>query len=241
MADIRDFTGAASDLLFGSRCVGCRRAGPSLCLVCRAELEQIPFVAWPTPCPAGLPRPFAVSEYAGVARAAVVAHKESGALSLAGPLGRALSLSVMAILAASQEGFGDAGRVRLVPPPSSAATVRERGHDPLARIVKACIRALRAAGISSMSAPVLDRARQIADQAGLSATERAANLDGAFVLRRRAAARVAGQPVVVVDDVLTTGATAAEVVRALAPVGARVLGIAVIAATQRTGPDDTGP
>jgi predicted amidophosphoribosyltransferase len=233
MAEFRDFTGAAADLLFGSRCVGCDRPGPSLCLTCREDLEQVPFLAEPTPCPVGLPLPFAVTAYDGVAKAAVVAHKEHAVLSLAAPLGRALALSVMAVLARPSRGAGALAGIALVPPPSSAATVRERGHDPLERILRVCVRSLRAAGIAAESAQVLARTRQVADQAGLSASARAGNLTGAFEVRRRAAARLPGTPVIVVDDVLTTGATAAEVARATRAAGADLRGIAVIAATQR--------
>jgi len=213
--------------------VGCRRPGPSLCVGCRGALEQVPFVAWPTPCPSGLPSPYAVAPYEGVARAAVVAHKEEAVLSLAKPLGRALSLSVMACLARWSPAAPSHCVVALAGPPSSPATVRARGHDPMERIVRACARSLRAAGIGSVVAPRLQRTRAVADQAGLSAQLRAANLSGAFAVRPRTSPRIAGIPVVVVDDVLTTGATAAEVARALSAVGAEVLGVAVVAATRR--------
>lgn len=224
---------AATDLVLGSCCVGCARAGSALCLMCAVELEQCPFVAWPTPRPRGMPTPYAVAAYAGAVRSAVVAHKEHSMLSLARPLGRALALSVLAAVAANGFTGSTAGPVRLVWPPSAEATVRERGHDPLQRIVHACQRSLRAAGVASIAVPALTRTRSLADQAGLSAQERATNLSGALVVRPRCRSGVAGKEHVVVDDVLTTGATATEVVRALVAAGARVPAVAVIAATER--------
>lgn len=172
-----------------------------------------------------------MAAYDGAVRAAVVAHKEHAVLSLAGPLGRALALSVMAAVAA--DGGARPGPVVLGWPPSTPATVRERGHDPLQRIVQACRRSLRSAGIRTEAGPVLRRVRAVADQAGLSARGRAANLDNAFEVHPRYRGRVAGSRLVVVDDVLTTGATAAEAARAIDRCGGDVHAVAVIAATRR--------
>ena len=80
--------------------------------------------------------------------------------------------------------------------------------------------------------PALTHAREVADQAGLCVDARRANLSKAFAVRRPAVAHlVAGQCVIVVDDIVTTGATAAEAVRALAAaggvVGLPILGLAL--------------
>lgn len=228
-----DLTDSAVDLFLGSACVGCGRPGPPLCLGCGVELRRFPTAAWPSPRPARLPQPFAVASYDAAAKAAVIAHKEHAVLPLAKPLGAALALSVMAVLAASPA-RGSAGRpILLVGPPSAARVVRERGHDPLARIVGQARRSLRAAGIAAAVGSVLTRSRVVADQAGLSAGDRAANLAGAFDLKAGSRRRLAGRWVVVVDDVMTTGATAAEAARALSGSGAVVLGVAVVAATRR--------
>lgn len=234
MATLRDLGEAALDLLLGSECVGCGRAGPALCLTCARNLETVPFVAWPTPRYDGLPTPFAVTTYDGSARAAIVAHKEESVLALSRPLGRALSLSVMAALATSSPTAPEGG-VLLVPPPSASATVRARGHDAMARIAKVAARACRAVGLPVRVAVVLEHARNVSDQAGLSASERRTNLDRAFRARGRAAATLATTTAIVVDDVLTTGATAAEAARALRECGVDVRAVAVIAATQRLG------
>lgn len=193
-------------------------------------------MAEPTPRPAGLPTPYAVADYGGAVQAVVLAHKEHGALPLARPLGRALALSVLAALAAGGAGAVGGEPVLLVWPPAAAATVRERGHEPMARIVRACRTSLRSAGVLARPAPVLDRVRQLADQSGLTAQERAANLAGAFAVRPRSRRGVCGRHAIVVDDVLTTGSTAAEVARALAEWGAVVPAVAVVAATRRRLP-----
>lgn len=75
----------------------------------------------------------------------------------------------------------------------------------------------------------LEHRRRVADQAGLTASDRAANLAGAL----RARFDLRGQRVIVVDDVITTGATLAEAARALRAAGAEVPAAAVVAATGR--------
>jgi predicted amidophosphoribosyltransferase len=115
--------------------------------------------------------------------------------------------------------------------PSARRAVRERGHDHARRLAAV---AARSAGLRSR--PLLVQARRTADQSGLDVAQRAANLQGAL----RARARLDGLPVVVVDDVVTSGATLAEATRALREAGADVRGCAVVAATARVRPPLAG-
>jgi predicted amidophosphoribosyltransferase len=90
---------------------------------------------------------------------------------------------------------------------------------------------LRRTGTDVVVARLLAPAVRLADQAGLTAGQRAANLAGALRCRTPAGPRPPWS--VVVDDVLTTGATAREAQRALESAGHRVAGIATVAATRR--------
>jgi predicted amidophosphoribosyltransferase len=219
--------GSFVDLVLGGVCAGCERPGTAVCAACRAALEAAtPFRAWPDPVPPGLRPPIATTPYADEVRALILAHKEHGRYPLAKPLGEALALAV-------RFGLGAGRAAWLCPVPSTRARVRARGHDPLGRLTAASARYLRRQGYDVRVADALTVVRRPADQAGLSAEQRAANLDGAFAVRSRWAETLTDQPIVVVDDVLTTGATLAEACRALAAGGTPALGCAVVAATRR--------
>lgn len=230
------------DLLLGSCCVACDRPGRSLCPACRDRLPPAPRVARPTPCPVGLAPAMAGGDYADVLERLVLAHKEERVLSLARPLGDVLAGVVAGLV--REVGCGS-GPLALVPVPSRPAVVRRRGHDPVLRMSRRAAALLRRSGTAVSVARLLEPARTVADQAGLGAEQRVANVSGALRVRRRfppgsAAGPAAGAAHVVVDDVLTTGATAREAQRALEEAGRTVLGVAVVAATRRRTPGREG-
>lgn len=75
----------------------------------------------------------------------------------------------------------------------------------------------------------LSRVRDTRSQTGLSAEERARNVKGAFTVRKGFAGRLKGAHIVLVDDVLTTGATAGACARALKKAGAREVSVLTLA------------
>lgn len=225
---------AAVDLLSGSRCVGCERPGPVLCPSCREVVRARPRpCAW-NPLPESLAASGAVvwagAEYAGLWSGLIVAYKERGRAGLAAPLGQVLA----EVVAAAVSGAGSAG-LELVPVPSTRASRRRRGRDPVASLAAVAAQQLRSHGAACRVAHRLSHRRSVRDQAGLTAAERSRNLRGALTVPAAVSAR--GQPPprvrVVVDDVLTTGATVDEAVRALVTAGWPVAAVAAVAATPR--------
>jgi hypothetical protein len=114
------------------------------------------------------------------------------------------------------------------PVPSARAAVRERGFDATWALARGAARLLRRQ-TPVRTGRLLHHARSVRDQAGLSAAQRATNLQGAF----RVTSAAPCPPLIVVDDVVTTGSSLTEAARALREAGHHVLGAATVAATQR--------
>ncbi|MFE6691125.1 ComF family protein [Streptomyces sp. NPDC057743] len=209
-------------------CAGCGQPRTELCAECRRALWRGGRGAGrvrPWPVPAGLPRVWAGAPYADEVRAVLLAHKERGALRLAAPLG--------AVLAGAVRGVGGGGGgtpLLLVPVPSARKAVAGRGHDPVRRIAWAAAAELRRAGRGVRVLAVLRQRRAVVDQAGLAARQRLLNVAGALEVPGAAGRLLTGVSVVLVDDLVTTGATLAEAARALRAAGGRVVGAAVVAA-----------
>jgi predicted amidophosphoribosyltransferase len=221
------------DLVLGGACVVCARPGRLLCAACHDTLPWVVRSVRPEPCPPGLAPAYAAAEYADPVRRMILLHKERRVYALARPLGEALADAVGA-------GLRPGGLTVLVPVPSRPAVVRARGHDPTARLTSRAARLLRSAGADVIVRPLLRQRDVVADQSGLSAAERAANLSDRMGVRSRPLRNLArrGVPVtaVVCDDVLTTGSTAREAQRALESVGLPVSAVCCVAATRRRVP-----
>lgn len=228
---------AGRDLVLGSACVGCGTAGRVLCVRCAASLPRHGRVAWPTPTPPGLAVPYAAGAYDGLLKALVNEHKEHAVFALATPLGRVLS-DVVHDLLLDQRHRPRAGPVLLVPVPSRRSVVRGRGHDPLLRVTREATSRLRRHGVDAGVRQLLVPRGRVRDQSLLGAVERAANLAGSMRCRHPVtlSPTVAAALVLVVDDVLTTGATVREAQRALEAGGIPVAAVATIAATRRRFP-----
>jgi predicted amidophosphoribosyltransferase len=219
------------NLLLPVPCAGCGRIGPAACFECAAVLRRPARAVRPSPEPAGLPPCFAVAAYDGVVRELLLAAKERGAVGLLPVLASGLASAVGCAVADVPLNRS----IVLVPVPSTAAAIRSRGDDVVLGLARAAAAAVRRRGRTVRVAPVLRHDRAVRDSAGLGAAERSANLRGALAVRPLGSRLLPGAAVVVVDDLMTTGATVVEATRALGSAGATVCGAATVAATARRG------
>lgn len=156
--------------------------------------------------------------YQGPAVNLVRAHKDAGAWGLAGLLADAVATSAQDVARLAPSSCSP---LVLVPVPSWPHRVRQRGYDHASVLSRLAARRMLAARSRSL----LTRCGRGGQQAGLARDDRLANRDSTV----RA---VPGRGVtILVDDIVTTGATASEAAGALLASGWQVLGVAVVALT----------
>lgn len=189
---------ALADVLAPRGCTACdadvgRRA--IFCGACAATLEPV------AAAEAGCAAPFV---FGGALREAIHKLKYGKRPDLGAPLGELLRVGCLDL---------DLGSVDVVVPvPLHPVRLAERGYNQSALVARALARDLKV----PMNTSCLARTSNTKAQAKLAKSERAANVKGRFVARE-----VSGKSVLVVDDVVTTGATSEACTRALLDAGAR--------------------
>lgn len=200
----------ALDLVAPRFCVACDvllAKEDVFCASCEAMCEP----ADRAPLDCGIPVVASGAYGAGLARA-IQALKYESRPDLGAPLGRRLARAVR---------LGRAGRALLVPVPLHPRKLAERGYNQSALVARALGRELG----WEVRARALCRCRDTSAQAELGRIERLENVKGALIERER----LDGRHVILVDDVVTTGATASACAEALARAGAVVLAVAAVA------------
>ena len=210
--DLLDALRDAWALIMPIECAGCERPDRALCEMCSAMLSGAVTMrrgaeALPVHC---------ALAYESRVRRVILSFKEQGRTDVAAALSVPLATAIRAAMTA-------AGVSELAPIPTSRKAYRRRGYDPIAVL-------LRKAGLQG--AKVLTRAHDTGVQKTLAAEERAVNLRGAFISRRS----LVGRRFLLVDDVLTSGATLGEAARAIRAAGGEVRGAATLAYTPRLLP-----
>ena len=232
-----------ADLALSRACVACDAIGSVLCLRCSESLTRVRRheVRLPEAQDHGegggaceissMPPVIVASHYEGATKRVVIAHKEHGVLGLTPVLGAMLAASIVVL--------GD-GPFTIVAIPPHRDAIRRRGIDTLEAIAERAAVELRAAGWHAQCISMLRRQVDGGRHVGRSAQGRRSAVRGTMAVDGRVLGRGAhrlGQltDIVIVDDVVTTGATVHEAVRTLRRSGLYVAGVAAVAGTPRVG------
>ncbi len=210
------------DLVLPASCVCCGHPGSVWCSGCQPSS-----VAAAVELAHGPPT-FAAGDYAEELRTALLHYKERGRRQLVDRLADYLTGTVdVAVRAAA-----DLPAAALVPIPSRRSAARERGGDHIARLARQVGRHLNLPVL-----PLLQLTGPVADSAGLNPAQRRANLAGRLRAQSPPDQGIACQTqLILLDDVVTTGATLAEADRALGEAGWPHRSAVVLAATRLRHP-----
>ena len=197
-------------MLLGIACAGCGRAGATWCDECSREVCPEPFEVDPDVWAAG--------QWRGKLRSAILAWK----LGQVTRLDQVMAWHAAAALIASNP----PDNAVLVPVPTTWRSRRERGRHLVLDLCRDMASVLASQDINLHVRPVVRLRHQTRDQSSLTARQRAANVRGAM-----RATESPALPVIIVDDIVTTGSTMAEMQRALSESGAEVAACVSIAAS----------
>ena len=204
------------------RCTGCALQVPAVVSRCGACLaDPLPFE-----------RSVAAVDYAYPWDSLITHFKFHGALDLAPALANRLADAVLRSDAVRQiDTASPQHSTLLLPVPLSDARLRERGYNQAWELARRVARRLRCPA----DARLLLRVRDTPHQLAFPPAERAGNVRAAFAIEPRRRAELRGRRVALIDDVMTTGATAAEIARVLLQAGAAQVQVWTLARTPRPG------
>ncbi|MCL2784118.1 MAG: hypothetical protein FWD55_01520 [Propionibacteriaceae bacterium] len=216
------FIDAGTDLLFQGLCPGCHSPGRGVCCGCttrvmmdQAKIRSRPGIDLPLWCGGDYAPPLM-----NIISAAKDHHRRDGIWLL--------SVRLAFACAGLIDERGLTGEGILVPFPSRGAAVRERGLDFTQILAAKTVGHLRRIGHRISGSSLLRHVRSVQDQSELSVSQRQGNLEGSLAAIPTSEQRW----MIVIDDVVTTGASMREAVRALRSVGYAPVGLAAVAGTR---------
>ena len=200
---------ALSELIFPSRCLGCRRLGIGICSTCRVSWHPHVYRTFISGDNFSFPVYSAVT-YSPVAQKVLLGAKESALHDADGLILQALSHSLAYF-------YSEVGIADLVPVPSRKINTRKRGRDFILEQTKALSRSPRV-----HVRAILSHSRKVKDQTTLNSRSREINLSHS--MRCANLEDSSNIPVIIIDDLVTSGATLREAARALYGAGYTVIG-----------------
>lgn len=210
-------------LAFDSSCIICGSIESEFCTRCRADWRSNPRLIGGERFPVCASVP-----YSETARTIVLSAKENGVKFTRDLVVTELCGAIRVLTRESKW----ISKINLVPIPSSRKARARRGFDFISQVTNIAAKELNAdnESIRFFARPILSITKRVVDQSGLTELQRHENLRGAFQVVKRLNSTA---PIIIIDDVITTGSTLREAVRALKERNLTVLGAATACASQR--------
>lgn len=185
----------------GKICIKCGRKtrADGVCLSCKSRLPRFT-------------KGFSPFVYQGES-AALINRVKNGNPVLAAYFGEEMAACFLRLKERGENEF------LLIPIPLSKEKARERGYNQAEELARSALRKLKEAGVAAeLRTDVLQKPRETAPQKQMSAGGRAKNVEGAYHVHLRTACR--GRNILLIDDIMTTGATGSECAARLLAAGA---------------------
>ena len=204
---ITDVVKGLTSLIYPTQCLGCYKGGSSLCVDCALHWTYQPSIVQKIPFPI-----YAIAPYSIEVSRVVLLAKENGNVQAQSMLATAIA---QLLASATPQNFKECF---LVPIPSKRSSIRRRGEKFLIPILSEVTKIMSSKSETHYSvAEILEIQRSVRDQSGLTSKERVANMKSAYRVKLpvKSEKNFAANPVIIVDDVITTGSTMASAYRAL--------------------------
>ena len=209
------------DLIYPKFCISCQKYGEFVCLKCEASWLVKPRKTKVV----GIDHYF-VEDYNEYSRRIILASKESGNKLALNLLANAVARSIK--FAVLEKKFR--AQINLVSIPSQKNVIRSRGRDHIGDLIFQVIVALSEMGFAAKYLPILSLAKKSKDQSTLNSGERLVNMKNAFIVNNSINSQ---DGIFLIDDLITTGASIKEGVRALTEAKITVNGIITACAVGR--------
>lgn len=191
------------ELIYPNICICCGKTGVKICDNCSKY-----WLANPNKSKVENKCLFFVTTYDETTSPIILAAKESGNREAIKLIARSIASSIsFAIL-----NLGIAQPINLVTIPSQLSAIRRRGRDHIKDLVQEVIIQLNQQNIDAIYLPILKPIKKIKDQSDLNGLQRKENMSQAFIVK---SSPISQSAVILIDDLVTTGASIHEGVRAL--------------------------